>query len=45
MRGSIENILQPQKPLNDLQLENQISKNIYWTRQDCHTIRKYRHLF
>ena len=28
MRGSIENVSQLQKPLNDLQLENQISKNI-----------------
>lgn len=37
MCGSIENVSQLQKPLNDLQLENQISK-IYWTRQDCHII-------
>lgn len=28
MCGSIENVSQLQKPLNDLQLENQISKNI-----------------
>lgn len=39
MRDSIENISQLQKQLNDLQLENQVLKNIL--DKACHTIRNY----